>query len=207
MNLLRIGRLTAEPGFEERVAQIGKAFAGNIARYPAAHVHLVSVLNMALNSSAEVIVTGDPAKEETLLMLSALRKAYCPNMVAVFIPSTGGHPDPRGAGNRLRLQGLYLPAPYNASGRDARDDQGRGDRAAVRERDQEPGVIRHGLKAMVIFLYLAMMMPGIAGSCLADNRPRPDNVPSDQVTAPGTSTPSTGTSSILMEEFHDLSAW
>jgi uncharacterized protein YyaL (SSP411 family) len=89
MNLLRIGRLTAEPGFEERVAQIGKAFAGNIARYPAAHVHLVSVLNMALNSSAEVIVTGDPAKEDTLLMLSALRKAYCPNMVAVFIPSTG----------------------------------------------------------------------------------------------------------------------
>jgi uncharacterized protein YyaL (SSP411 family) len=88
MNLLRIGRLTAEPGFEEKVAQIGKAFAGSMANYPAAHVHLVSVFNMALNSSAEVIVTGDPAKEDTLEMLSALRKAYCPNMVAVFIPST-----------------------------------------------------------------------------------------------------------------------
>ena len=88
MNLLRIGRLTAEPGYEEKVAQIGRAFAGNMSKYPSAHVHLVSVLNMALNSSAEVIITGDPSKEDTLEMLSALRKAFCPNMVAVFIPST-----------------------------------------------------------------------------------------------------------------------
>ncbi|MDF1537067.1 MAG: thioredoxin domain-containing protein [bacterium] len=88
MNLLRIGRLTAKPDYEEKVAQIGKAFAGNMAKYPAAHAHLISVFNMALNSSAEVIITGDPSRPDTLEMVSALRKAYCPNMVAVFIPST-----------------------------------------------------------------------------------------------------------------------
>jgi uncharacterized protein YyaL (SSP411 family) len=93
MNLLRIGRLTAEPGYEEKVAQIGKAFGGSMARYPAAHVHLISVLNMALNSSAEVIVTGDPGREDTLTMLSALRRSYSPNMVAVFIPSTIQDPE------------------------------------------------------------------------------------------------------------------
>jgi uncharacterized protein YyaL (SSP411 family) len=93
MNLLRIGRLTAEPGYEEKVAQIGKTFADSMSRYPAAHVHLISVLNMALNSSAEVIITGDPAREDTLTMLSALRQSYCPNMVAVFIPSTIRNPE------------------------------------------------------------------------------------------------------------------
>jgi uncharacterized protein YyaL (SSP411 family) len=93
MNLLRIGRLTAEPGYEEKVARIGKAFAGSMAKYPAAHVHLISVLNMALNSSSEVIITGDPAREDTLAMLSALRQSYSPNMVAVFIPSTIHNPE------------------------------------------------------------------------------------------------------------------
>ena len=59
-----------------------------MANYPAAPVHLISVLTMALTSSAEVIITGDPAREDTLAMLSALRQSYSPNMVAVFIPST-----------------------------------------------------------------------------------------------------------------------
>lgn len=88
MNLLRIGRLTARPVYEEKVAAIGRIFARSMERHPVAYTHLISVFNMALNHGAEVIIIGNPEMEDTLQMISTLRCAYAPNTVAAFIPST-----------------------------------------------------------------------------------------------------------------------
>jgi uncharacterized protein YyaL (SSP411 family) len=42
---------------------------------------------MALNHGAEVIIVGDPEREDTLRMLSTIRRSYTPNTVAAFVPS------------------------------------------------------------------------------------------------------------------------
>ncbi len=90
INLLRIGRLNANPVYEEKTAAIGKAFSGVIEGNPASYSHLISVFNMAFNPGAQVIIIGDPSKRDTLEMISAYRRTFCPNSVAAFIPYPKG---------------------------------------------------------------------------------------------------------------------
>jgi uncharacterized protein YyaL (SSP411 family) len=88
MNLLRLGRITADPGFEERVAAIGRAFSNQIQQYPAAFVCFAYTLAMAMDPSQEVVITGDPDRLDTREMADVLRSEYLPDMVAVFVPTT-----------------------------------------------------------------------------------------------------------------------
>jgi len=92
MNLLRIGRLTARPVYEEKAAAIGKAFCGPLEQKPGSYTHLISVFNMAFNPGAKVIIAGDPSREDLLSMISAFRRSFVPNTVAAFIPSTAKTP-------------------------------------------------------------------------------------------------------------------
>jgi len=93
MNLLRLGRLTARPAYDKKAAALGSVFSSKIEQYPSAFVHLVSVFDMALNTTAKVIIAGNPEREDTLHMISTLRKAYAPNTVAVFLPSNTQNPE------------------------------------------------------------------------------------------------------------------
>jgi len=88
MNLLRLGRITADPGLEERVAAIGRAFSNQIQQYPAAFVCFAYTLAMAMDPSQEVVITGDPDRLDTREMAEVLRSEYLPEMVAVFVPTT-----------------------------------------------------------------------------------------------------------------------
>jgi uncharacterized protein YyaL (SSP411 family) len=92
-NLLRIGRLTANPMYEEKVAVMGRAFSHQYDKAPVAFTHLASTLDMAFHTSAEVIIAGDPEAPDTLEMISALRKSYVPNMVAAFVPTSHDKPE------------------------------------------------------------------------------------------------------------------
>jgi uncharacterized protein YyaL (SSP411 family) len=87
MNILRLGRLTANTVYDKKTAALGRVFKSRMDQNPAAYAHLISVFDMALNPTAKVVIVGDPGKEDTLSMISAFRKAYAPNTVAAFIPS------------------------------------------------------------------------------------------------------------------------
>ncbi len=93
MTNLRIGRLTADPRLEERVAAIGRAFSDQINQNPASASFMTSALLQAMGPSLETVVVGDPEKESTVEMLSALRRSYFPQMVLAFIPSNTKNSD------------------------------------------------------------------------------------------------------------------
>ncbi|GBE14619.1 MAG TPA: thioredoxin domain-containing protein [Proteobacteria bacterium] len=92
MNLLRLGRLTATPRFEEMVAPIGRAFSGAIRQHPSAHATYVSTIALARGPGMELVITGDQKGNDTMEMICALRSVYLPNMVAVFVPVSSKKP-------------------------------------------------------------------------------------------------------------------
>lgn len=87
LNLLRLGRLTANTDFEEKAAMIGRAFSAKINVSPSAYTQLISAVDFAMGPSYEVVIVGDSNSEDTKEMLKTLGKAYIPNKVVLHRPT------------------------------------------------------------------------------------------------------------------------
>jgi len=85
-NLLRIGRMTANPELEEKARLIGSAFSDQVTPVPMGYTQLLSAMIFALGSTYEVVITGDAEGDDTKSMLDALNSAYIPNKVTLFRP-------------------------------------------------------------------------------------------------------------------------
>ncbi|MEW6335247.1 MAG: thioredoxin domain-containing protein [Thermodesulfobacteriota bacterium] len=86
MNLIRLGRLTGDPGRDAAAAALGRAFAGSLRQAPSAHAQWMTALELLASPTREVVVAGRPGGEDTLAMLAALRRAYLPNLALLFRP-------------------------------------------------------------------------------------------------------------------------
>ena len=86
LNLLRLGRMTANADFEEKAARIGRAFSGSVRQSPAAHGQLMVALDFGIGPSYEVVIAGDPHAADTKAMAEALRTRFLPNKVALLNP-------------------------------------------------------------------------------------------------------------------------
>lgn len=84
LNLLRLGRITGNPSYEDMAAKLARAFSQTVEQAPMAYTQLLSSLDFAIGPSYEVVVVGDPASKGTIEMLTALRKQYTPNKVLLF---------------------------------------------------------------------------------------------------------------------------
>lgn len=84
LNLLRLGRITADTEYEERADQLSRAFSSMVTRFPHAYPQLLSGFNFALGPSFEVVIVGDPDGEDTQAMLAALREDFNPNKVVLL---------------------------------------------------------------------------------------------------------------------------
>lgn len=91
LNLLRIGRITGDPSYDEMAARLSMAFSQAVEQAPMAYTQLLSGLDFAIGPSYEVVVAGDPAAQDTKEMLSAIRKKYTPSKVLLF-KGTGDAP-------------------------------------------------------------------------------------------------------------------
>lgn len=87
LNLLRIGRITAQPDLEEKALAIGRAFAEQIKRAPSGHTQFMSALSFAFGPSFEIVIAGVPEGNDTAAMLQALRREYVPNKVVLLRPA------------------------------------------------------------------------------------------------------------------------
>jgi uncharacterized protein len=87
LNLLRLGHMTGKADYLTKAEQIIKSFSGEVVRYPAGHAQLMVALELALNPSYEVVIVGEPLKEDTMAMLTALRKPFLPQKVVVYRPA------------------------------------------------------------------------------------------------------------------------
>ncbi|MBF0541548.1 MAG: thioredoxin domain-containing protein [Nitrospirae bacterium] len=84
LNLLRLGRITANSKLEEMVEKIGMVFSKDVMQAPAQHSFLVSVFDFMLGTTYEVVIVGDPAKDDTKEMLAAIKSHFIPNKVIIF---------------------------------------------------------------------------------------------------------------------------
>jgi hypothetical protein len=84
LNLLRLGRMTANPNLEEKADRTGSAFSGDVKRLPSAHTQLMVALDFGLGPSYEVVVAGSLRAGDTRAMLEALRTLFLPNKVVLL---------------------------------------------------------------------------------------------------------------------------
>jgi uncharacterized protein YyaL (SSP411 family) len=89
LNLLRLGRLTANPDFDERAMAIGNAFAGYIKEQPSAYAQIMNGVDFGVGPSYEVVIVGEDKAEDTQAMLAALRTEFVPNKVVLLISPEG----------------------------------------------------------------------------------------------------------------------
>ena len=85
-NLLRLGRMTGDPGFEVKAAVTGRAFSAWLDRAPAAFTFWMSALDFALGPTMEIVVAGRLGQDPTRSLLKVVRRAFLPNKVVLFRP-------------------------------------------------------------------------------------------------------------------------
>jgi uncharacterized protein YyaL (SSP411 family) len=93
LNLLRLGRMTANSGFEEKAARIGSAFSRSIKKSPSAHTQLMVALDFGIGPCYEVVIAGKAQAEDTKAMVNALRTRFLPNKVVLFNPDGRESPE------------------------------------------------------------------------------------------------------------------
>jgi uncharacterized protein YyaL (SSP411 family) len=92
-DLIRLSRITGETKFEEKTQQLMHAFSVNVARAPHSHTQLMIALDFALGPSSEVVIVGDPQKEDTAKMLHTVRSRFIPRKVVLFRSSAEESPE------------------------------------------------------------------------------------------------------------------
>jgi len=92
LNLLRIGRISADPTYEDYAQQLGSAAYEAVTQSPGGMTQLLCALDFAVGPSFEVIVVGDKRSDDTQAMTNALNKIFVPNKVVVFKPTDEASP-------------------------------------------------------------------------------------------------------------------
>ncbi len=86
LNLIRLARLTGNPGLEAMANKTGRAFYRQIRENPSAFTQFLIALDFMLGPSYEVILVAGRGGADTSLMIEALRQIYIPNISILFIP-------------------------------------------------------------------------------------------------------------------------
>lgn len=87
LNLLRLARLTGNPDYEAKAAQLIRSFSRMVDAAPTGFTQMMVALDFALGPSYEVVITGNPHAEDTETLLNALRRTFVPNKVVLFLPA------------------------------------------------------------------------------------------------------------------------
>ena len=92
LNLLRLGRLTGNPDFEQKADALLRSTAAQVRRHPTAFTHLLSGLIFASGPGYEVVIAGVSGRKDTQVLLRRLRGLYLPNTVLLFRPAGEANP-------------------------------------------------------------------------------------------------------------------
>jgi uncharacterized protein YyaL (SSP411 family) len=93
LNLLRLGRITANTDYEEKATKIVKAFSQDVGVSPSGYTQLMVALGFGIGPSYEIVIVGNPEARDTKDMLDALRRHFIPNKVVLLKPDNQESPD------------------------------------------------------------------------------------------------------------------
>lgn len=92
LNLLRLGRIAADPELERKADHIGRAFAGTVRQLPSAYTQLLVAMEFGMGPSWEIVIAGRSDADDTRQMLRQLRRPFLPHTVVLFRPTEDEHP-------------------------------------------------------------------------------------------------------------------
>jgi uncharacterized protein YyaL (SSP411 family) len=84
LNLIRLGRITADTSWEQRSRDIGRAFHAQVTRSPSIHTQMMCAVDFAVGPSFEIVIAGVAGDSGTKAMMTELEKAFVPNKVVVM---------------------------------------------------------------------------------------------------------------------------
>lgn len=93
LDLLRLGRITANPDYEEKAAQIARTFSMNIKRSPSLHTQFMVAMDFWIGPSYEIVIIGNSRAKDTKEILEALRKHFIPNKVVILKAAKSKSPE------------------------------------------------------------------------------------------------------------------
>ncbi len=86
LNLLRLGRLTGNPEWEEKADHLFRSFSGTVSGYPMAYTQFLNALVFMVGPSQEMVVAGDPDQKENQEMIALIHRSFLPNKVLLRRP-------------------------------------------------------------------------------------------------------------------------
>jgi len=93
MSLIRLARITGETRFEEKADQIMNTFSLEVSKNPHSYAQLLSALDFMLGPSSEIVIVGNPQKQDTTKMLQTLRSKFIPRKIVLFRSSAEETPE------------------------------------------------------------------------------------------------------------------
>lgn len=93
LNLIRLGRMVADPELERKADKIARAFSGTISQFPSAYTQMLLALEFEAGRSYEVVIAGLPDAQDTAEMVKCLRRAFVPNKVVLMRPMNEESPE------------------------------------------------------------------------------------------------------------------
>jgi len=93
LNLLRLGRITANSHLEEKAAKIGRAFSRSVKQSPSAYTQLMVAADFGVGPPYEMVIAGKSQAKDTKEMLKAIRRQFIPNKVVILRPTEQESPD------------------------------------------------------------------------------------------------------------------
>ena len=87
LNLIRLGRITADAELERKAEMITRCFYESVVKMPSGYTQLMIAVDFALGPSYEVVITGDSDARDTKEMLRSVQKPFLPNQAVIFKPT------------------------------------------------------------------------------------------------------------------------
>ncbi len=87
LNLLRLGRITADSTLEEKASKIEQVFSREVKQGPAAYTQLLMGVHFGIGPSYEVVIVGDSDARDTKAMLKTLYQRFIPSKIVILRPA------------------------------------------------------------------------------------------------------------------------
>jgi uncharacterized protein YyaL (SSP411 family) len=83
----KLARYSYDAGLGQKAEELVRAFAGEIAGYPAGYSLFVAAADMANRPGPEIVIAGKAGSPDTEAMLEAVRKRYAPDAILILNPT------------------------------------------------------------------------------------------------------------------------
>ena len=85
MNLLRLAEMANRPAWREKADLVFGAFARQIEHAPETLPQMICAVDFALSKPRQVVIAGDPARQDTQALLEVVNRRYLPNKVLFVV--------------------------------------------------------------------------------------------------------------------------